>query len=184
MSTLWLDPGIQNAWAILTRMDAIVNFAIPYIIIFIMSCLIACHTWQFRRTARTAGERFLRRQRIITPADKDFKTTPLLLLLATSTLILCTPNNVHKMREFFYKHKEIRQSSVEGPIFHYMYVLSFAVKILVYIASSRAFVKEIANFFRLFRRVLTRHGSCNSSNELLENGCNNKTKTISTSAEG
>ena len=184
MCTLWLDPGIQDAWTILTRMDAIVNFAIPYIIIFIMSCLIAYHTWQYRKTARTAGERFLRRQRATTAADKDFKTTPLLLLLAASTLILCTPNNVNRMREFFYKHKEIRQPSVEGPIFHYMYVVNFAVKILVYTASSKAFVKEIGYIVCSLGKVLTRHDSRNSSNELLENGCNNETKTIATSTEG
>lgn len=184
MCVLWSDPGIKDAWTILTRMDAIINFAVPYIIIFFMSCLIAYRTWEYRKISRSAGERFLRRQKITTPADKEFKTTPLLLLLATSTLLLCTPNNVNRLRELFVKHERFQQPSIEGPIFHYMYVLNDAIKIIVYIAASRAFVKEIVQLFSRAKAVLFRKNSGTASSELLENGCNNETKTIATSTEG
>ena len=187
LCSLWRNTGIQDAWTILTRMDAVINFAIPYIVIFIMSCLIAYHTWQYRKNSRTAGERFLRRQRGTTPADKEFKTTPLLLMLATSTLILCSPNNVNRLKELFYTSLQRPQPSVvvAGQISHYMYVLNFSVKVIVYMISTRAFVKEVLDIVCSVKEVLLRRNlRRNSSNELLENGCNNETKTIATSTEG
>ena len=182
------DSGIRDAWNTLTRMDAIVNFAVPYIVIFVMSCLIAYRTWEYRKMSRSAGERFLRRQRITTPADKEFKTTPLLLLLAITTLVFCTPNNVSSMKRVFYSDKRNFRPTLQEmyifAIFHYLYVLNDAMKIVVYIVASSAFVKEIIEMFCGVKRLLFRQDSGTASNELLENGCNNDTKTVATSTEG
>ena len=181
------DPGIANAWNTLTRMDAIINFAIPYIIILIMSCLIAYRTWEYRKISRSAGERFLRRQRLTTPADKEFKTTPLLLLLALTTLIFCSPNNVSSMKRVFYSDKRNFRPTLEEmyifTIFHYLYVVNDSMKILVYITASSAFVNEIAELFCGCKRLLFRQDSGRDSNELVENG-RNDTKTVATSTEG
>ena len=143
------DPRIKSAWQVLTRMDAIVNFAVPYIIIFILTCLIAYRTYMYHKMSLDDGESFLRRRRVTTPIDKEFKTTPLLILLATCTLIFCTPNSSSSLRRIFSKgNLMITAYDLKVmAVFLYLQILNCSVKIVVYIAASNAFVRELGKLF-------------------------------------
>lgn len=170
-------------WQILTRMDAVVNFAFPYIIIFFLTCLITYRTWQYRKRSMTASERFLRRRRVTTAEDKEFKTTPLLILLVVCTLALCVPNSVVRLSELSPNFKPSTSTSeifIQG-LFHYLELLNSAIKVLIYSVSSLSFAKQLRIIFC---------GCCNSwrksdSRELQDSRATNQNESVeSTFTEG
>lgn len=142
---------LVEAWQILTRIDAVVNFAIPYIVMFVLTVFIALKSWQYRKRSMTAGERFLRRRRVTTAEDKEFKTTPLLILLVTCTLLLCVPNSVSRLKELSpdFRPSITETSILVAGLFHYFEVLNSAIKIFIYLVSSSTFARQLANLFCL-----------------------------------
>lgn len=141
------DIQVLESWRVLTKMDAVVNFIVPYLTIFFLTCLIAYKSWDYHRRSLTASERFLRRRRVTTPGDKEFKTTPLLILLASCTLILSVPNSITRILMFSEKFMPDEETIFIMGLFHYFVVLNSAIKICVYLISSNAFARELGRIF-------------------------------------
>ncbi|XP_060581950.1 somatostatin receptor type 2-like [Ruditapes philippinarum] len=147
------DRRVLDSWKILTKLDAVVNFVIPYLILFVLTCLISYRSWEFHRRSLTAGERFLRRRRVTTPEDKEFKTTPLLILLATSTLILSIPNSAIRILTITDNFQPTQSMMLMMTLFHYFVVLNSAIKIVIYLIASNAFARQIGKTFCLLKHV-------------------------------
>lgn len=144
---------VVESWKILTKMDAVINFIVPYLTIFVLTCLIAYKSWDYHRRSLTASERFLRRRRVTTPGDKEFKTTPLLILLASCTLILSVPNSISRVLMFSDSFRPTEVSLLIMNLFHYFVVLNSAIKICIYLISSNAFARELGKTFCLITKV-------------------------------
>ena len=144
---------VYESWKILTKLDAVVNFVIPYLILLILTCLISYRSWEFHSRSMTASERFLRRRRVTTPEDKEFKTTPLLILLATSTLILSIPNSGMRILSITDNFRPTTPIIFMMTLFHYFVVLNSAIKICIYLIASNAFARQIGKTFCLLKNV-------------------------------
>lgn len=142
-----------QTWKILAQMDAIVNFIVPYLTIFILTCLIAYRSWDYHRRSMTASERFLRRRRVTTPEDKEFKTTPLLIVLAACTLTLSVPNSITRIRSFSDGFRPTETNMLLMHLFHFFVVLNSAIKIYIYLLSSNAFARQLGRAFCMLRSV-------------------------------
>ncbi|XP_045195631.1 somatostatin receptor type 2-like [Mercenaria mercenaria] len=145
---------VLESWKILTKMDSIVNFVVPYLTIFLLTCLIAYRSWEYHRRSMTASERFLRRRRVTTPEDKEFKTTPLLILLAMSTLILSIPNSAMRILAFSDDFRPTESTMMMMHLFHYFVVLNSAIKICIYLIASNAFARQLGRSFCMLKSVL------------------------------
>ncbi|KAK3589177.1 hypothetical protein CHS0354_018884 [Potamilus streckersoni] len=176
---MWDRNDIIQAWIILTKVDAVIVFMIPYITIAILTCLIAIKTWQYRRMTPTASERFLRQQRAYVPPNKEVRTTPLLFLLAVCTFLLCTPNCFYRIRVLFVP-PESMHPTLEGDIFHYLALVHNAVKILVYTAASKSFAKQLGRLFCTIVAFLTCKQSRSPSSENELAGLNSEGKVTCT----
>ena len=141
--------SLLDTWQILTRMDAVVNFAFPYIIMFILTSLITYRSWQYRKRSQNASERFLRRRNVTTAGEKEFKTTPLLIMLIVCTLALCVPNSVSRLSELspnFQPSSSETDLLIQG-LFHYFEVVNSSIKVFIYSISSTSFARQLANMF-------------------------------------
>lgn len=177
---------LLEAWHILSRMDAVINFAIPYIIMFLLTCLISYRTWQYRRRSMTASERFLRRRRVTTPEDKEFKTTPMLILLVVFTLAFCVPHSVIRLSSLSPHFQPARTASglMMAGLFHYFEILNSAIKIFIYTISSNSFARQLANLFCVFGRSWKKSDTSELQNRHITNQDGSVAKTVATSTEG
>jgi len=137
----WDDIKVLRSWLILTKMDAVVNFGLPYILMLILTCLIAVRSWKYHRNSMSAGERFLRRRGASTPEDKELKTTPLIIVTASVSIILCAPNSVQRLREL---DPTFTPSSPDAQmIMVYFEVLNSCLRILIYTFCSHRFARQM-----------------------------------------
>ncbi|KAH3728140.1 uncharacterized protein LOC127854070 [Dreissena polymorpha] len=184
---VWSDPRVRDPWQILTKMDAVVNFLVPYVIIFCLTCLIAYRSWIYKQRARSpaSSERFLRRRRD-GAEEKEFKTTPMLLLLVTCSLLFCIPNSTQRLRELSpnFKPAMTETDQIVSGLCGYFEVLNSAIRIFIYIIASNSFVRQLG-------RIVFCVGKCKQQSENTESqtchmtnidGCT--TKSVATSTEG
>ncbi|XP_052807624.1 pyroglutamylated RF-amide peptide receptor-like [Mya arenaria] len=186
----WADKRVKDSWTILTRMDAIVNFVFPYIIMFSLTCLIAYRSWQYHQHSMSAGERFLRRRRVTTPEDKEFKTTPLLILLVSFSLLLCIPNSTSRLREL--SSSDFRPQITEttlmiNGLFFYFEVLNSAIRIFIYILASNSFTRQLGKILFCTHRCKKKKSDnreLQSCHQTSIDGNTSNVKTVGTSTEG
>ncbi|WAR09166.1 hypothetical protein MAR_019124 [Mya arenaria] len=53
----------------------------------------------YEQQSVSADQRFLRQRRVTTTEDKEFKTTPLMILLVSFSLVLFIPNSTSRLLE-------------------------------------------------------------------------------------
>jgi hypothetical protein len=146
--SIWSDQATKESWEILTRMDAAVAFVIPHIIVFILGILIACRTCQYYRMSRPAAEKLRLRNRLPTTLEKEYKTTPVLLAIIATTMILCLPNSVYRLYILQIHEQPPIAVAINSGIFHLLYSLNYSIKILIYLAWSDSFRKHLFQLFR------------------------------------
>lgn len=131
----WPENELLETWTELNKADVIVVSVIPYVLIFCLSCLIAVKTWQFYKRNRSTGFRLHRRQTAFIPQDKEYKTSGLLLLIASVTLILGVPYGV--CREFTITHP------VVITLARFFQLVTYSIRPVIYIIASRPFRKKV-----------------------------------------
>ncbi|KAL4233899.1 hypothetical protein ACF0H5_008571 [Mactra antiquata] len=159
------DFSALETWAVLSKFDTIFNFVLPYLIMLILTMPIGFLTWQYHKRSVTTSETFLRRRRGQSNEGKEFKTTPLLILLSCCTLILCTPSSALRLKDFTNPFMGKRPNETDillMGLFHYFAVLNSAIKIFVYIVASISFARELGTVFCAVRKLWKR----SDSNEL------------------
>lgn len=156
--------AVVETWSFLSKLDTIFNFVLPYLIMFMLTIPIAWRTWEYHKRSMTS-ERYLRRRRGPTNEDKEFKTTPLLIVLSCCTLILCLPSSALRLRDFTHQYRGGPPSDtiiLMMGLFHFFVVLNSAIKVFVYILASFTFAKELGLLFCVVRKLWRR----SDSNEL------------------
>jgi hypothetical protein len=141
---IYSNKQVFESWKVLSKVDAIINFVIPYLTIFNCTWMIAFGSWDFRKRSR---EWYLRQRRAAAPEVKEFKTTPLLITLATVTLILSVPNSVMRIMAISDDFVPTMTSMFLMILFHYFVVLNSAIKICIYLLSSKTFARQVGKQF-------------------------------------
>ena len=148
----WDDIKVLRSWLILTKMDAVVNFCLPYILMLILTCLIAVRWWICPRSSLTTGEVIPQRRCASTPEPNEFKTTKLIVITASVSITLCAPNCVQRLREL---DPTFRPSSPDAAIIMiYFEVLSSCIRMFIYTFCSHRFARQVGKIFTCLCRKL------------------------------
>ncbi|OWF36679.1 uncharacterized protein LOC110441319 [Mizuhopecten yessoensis] len=139
----WPDNNLLQPFEKLARMDAFLVAVIPHATIFVLSCLISIKACiYYSRSKSPEQEQFVRRQRTCLPQEKEFRTTPSLLCVAFTTVLLDVPNCI--IRVFFIMHP------IYNPVASFLQFVTYSIKTELYFISSSQYRLEV---WRLIARI-------------------------------
>ena len=151
---IYSNKQVRESWKVLSKLDAIINFVVPYLTIFNCTWMIIFGSLELRKRSRS-----LRPRRAASPAMKEFKTTPLLIMLAICTLILSVPNSVMRILAISDDFMPTMTSMLLMTLFHYFVVLNSAIKFGIYLLASNTFARQVARLFCSVKMVCKKSNS-------------------------
>jgi len=148
----WDDTNVLRSWFILTKMDAVINCGLPYILMLILTCLIAVRCWICPRSSLSAGDIFPQRRGASATKPNELKTMQVIVITASVSIILCAPNCVQRLREL--DPTFTPSSYVVETIVVYCEALSSCIRIFIYTFCSHRFARQVRIHFPCLCRKL------------------------------